>query len=422
MFLRQALPRAPDAGYDTNRSGAPSSCFEGTRVEILQSVMAWLERPVMDVSKPIYWVNGLAGIGKSTIARTVAEQVNSLALPMASFFFVRHNDALSNGKLFVTSIAFRLAEMFPGFMESVSNVLKADGTLPSKSLDTQFTKLFFQPLQSLALNQSLVLVVDALDECDPKDAQTILNNVVSHCARIPVLRILIMSRPENHITSVFNRANNVEKVVLHDIESDVVAQDIQHYLECQLKSIREQDEFLTIPPSWPSPVDLKALVDKAGRLFIWAATALKFIGDTHILNPEGQLQIILNRSVSSQRPYAELDELYHMVLSKGLSNPDCLLDFRLVLATVVLLRNPMSLQTLSKFLQIPNIRNLLVHIQSIIPLPQDPEGIVEIYHQLKFIILPSLTSSLIAVGVMMIGSEWMWQGVKGRCHSTAWSS
>ncbi len=334
----------------------------------------------MDVSKPIYWVNGLAGIGKSTIARTVAEQVNSLALPMASFFFVRHNDALSNGKLFVTSIAFRLAEMFPGFMESVSNVLKADGTLPSKSLDTQFTKLFFQPLQSLALNQSLVLVVDALDECDPKDAQTILNNVVSHCARIPVLRILIMSRPENHITSVFNRANNVEKVVLHDIESDVVAQDIQHYLECQLKSIREQDEFLTIPPSWPSPVDLKALVDKAGRLFIWAATALKFIGDTHILNPEGQLQIILNRSVSSQRPYAELDELYHMVLSKGLSNPDCLLDFRLVLATVVLLRNPMSLQTLSKFLQIPNIRNLLVHIQSIIPLPQDPEEVVEIYH------------------------------------------
>src|SRR5260221_11761874 len=131
MFLRQALPRAPDAGYDTNRSGAPSSCFEGTRVEILQSVMAWLERPVMDVSKPIYWVNGLAGIGKSTIARTVAEQVNSLALPMASFFFVRHNDALSNGKLFVPSIAFRLAEIIPKFIESVSHSPKTDWTLPS---------------------------------------------------------------------------------------------------------------------------------------------------------------------------------------------------------------------------------------------------------------------------------------------------
>src|SRR5258707_10224868 len=197
--------------------------------------MAWLERPAMDVSRPIYWVNGLAGIGKFTIARTVAEQVNGLALPMASFFFVQHNDALSNAKLFVTSIGFRLAEIFPKFMESVSNVLKADGTLPSKSLDTQFTELFFQPLQSLALNQPLILVVDALDECEPKGARTILNNVVSHCARIPVLHILIASRPENHITSVFKWANNIEKVILHDIDSGVVAQDIKYYLECQLK-------------------------------------------------------------------------------------------------------------------------------------------------------------------------------------------
>src|SRR5258708_2229633 len=156
----------------------------------------------------------------------VAEQVNGLALPMASFFFACHNDALSNAKLFVTSIAFRLAEIFPKFMETVGNALKADGTLPSKSLNTQFTYLFFQPLQSLALNQPLVLVIDALDECDTKDAQTILNNVVSHCARIPMLCILITSRPENHITSVFKWANNIEKVILHDIDSGVVAQDI----------------------------------------------------------------------------------------------------------------------------------------------------------------------------------------------------
>src|SRR5258705_6832501 len=345
--------------------------------------MSGLQRPITDVSRPIYpinWFNGLPDIGKSTIARTVAEQVNGLALPMTSFFFVCHNDALSNAKLFVTSIAFRLAEIFPKFMETVSNALKADGTLPSKSLDTQFTYLFFRPLQSLALSQPLILVIDALDECDTKDAQTILNNVVSHCARIPMLRLLITSRPENHITSVFKRANNIEKVILHDIDSGVVAQDIQHYLECQLKRIHEWDEFLSIPPNWPSLIDLKALVHKSGRLFIWAATAVKFIGDTHILDPEGQLQIILNRSVSSQKPYAELDELYHMVLSKGVSNPDCMLDFRLVLATVVLLQKPMSLLTLFKFLQITDIRNLLIHIQSIIPLPHDLEGKVEIYH------------------------------------------
>src|SRR5258706_14937349 len=104
LFLHRVLPRAPDAGYDTNRSGAPSGCFKGTRVEILHSIMAWLGRPVTDVSRPIYWVNGLAGIGKSTIARTVAEQVNGFGLPMASLFFACPYDALSHSKLFFTSI------------------------------------------------------------------------------------------------------------------------------------------------------------------------------------------------------------------------------------------------------------------------------------------------------------------------------
>src|SRR5258708_40160811 len=113
--------------------------------------MAWLGRPVMDASRPIYWVNGLAGIGKSTIARTVAEQVNGLALPKASFFFARHNDALSNPKVFVTSLGFTLAEIFPEFFVSGSNALKSGGRLPSKSLDIHFTYLFFQPLSELAL-------------------------------------------------------------------------------------------------------------------------------------------------------------------------------------------------------------------------------------------------------------------------------
>src|SRR5258707_8793614 len=130
LFLHRVLPRAPDAGYDTNRSGAPSGCFKGTRVEILHSIMAWLGRPVTDVSRPIYWVNGLAGIGKSSIARTVAEQVNGLALPMASFFFARHNDALSHANLFVTSLAPPLAELLPQFMESVPHLLKTDGDPP----------------------------------------------------------------------------------------------------------------------------------------------------------------------------------------------------------------------------------------------------------------------------------------------------
>ncbi len=346
-------------------------------MEILRAIMEWLNRPITDESFPVYWVNGLAGIGKSTIARTVAKQAK---VPMASFFFVRQHDELSNANLFVASIAWAVAEKFPDFMKSVIHALQDDGLLPSKSLDTQFTALFFEPLQNLTVTRPLLLVVDALDECEPKGAQTILNIILSHCTKIPALRILITSRPENHITSIFNKANNLRKVILHEIDNAVIAHDIQHYLEHQLKYIREQDEFPNIPPSWPSPFDLQVLVLRAGKLFIWAATAVKFIGDTYILDPERQLQIILNSSMSSQKPYAELDEMYRVVLSNGIPNLDRLPEFQLVLGTVVLLRNPMSLQNLSKFVQIRDIHRLLIHVQSVILLPQDPEGRVEIYH------------------------------------------
>src|SRR5258708_32744772 len=192
----------------------------------------------------------------------VAEQAKDSALLIATFFFTCNNAALSNTKLFVTSIAFRLAEIFPDFMESICSVLKADGDLPQKSLDTQFIALLFQPLQSLTLTQPLVLVVDALDECVPKDAESILRNVISHCTQVPALRILITSRPENHITYLFKGANSIQKVILHDIESAVIASDIRHYLENQLKAICKDNKFPGIPLDWQPPAVLTTLVNK----------------------------------------------------------------------------------------------------------------------------------------------------------------
>ena len=63
-------------------------------MEILRTIMEWLKRPITDVSSPVYWVNGLAGIGKSTIAQMVGEQAKDSALPIATFFFTCNNAAL----------------------------------------------------------------------------------------------------------------------------------------------------------------------------------------------------------------------------------------------------------------------------------------------------------------------------------------
>src|SRR5258708_12694323 len=108
------LPRASGAGYDSGRSNAPDRCFEGTRTAILKNIWDWLDRPISGSPvEPIYWINGIAGIGKSTIARTVAEDEGRQKCLGASFFFSRQEKDLSGAKLFIPTIAHQLAQSSP---------------------------------------------------------------------------------------------------------------------------------------------------------------------------------------------------------------------------------------------------------------------------------------------------------------------
>src|SRR6266436_4939126 len=116
------MPRVEAAGYDSGRPNAPERCLKDTRTAVLEKIWCWIGPPTSDTTdkptvsdtaiepigdapanpspdatvEPIYWVNGLAGIGKSTIARTVAEDAKDLNLLGASFFFSRQEKELSD--------------------------------------------------------------------------------------------------------------------------------------------------------------------------------------------------------------------------------------------------------------------------------------------------------------------------------------
>jgi len=59
--------------------------------------------------KDIFWLNGMAGTGKSTIALTIADQIASCNRLGASFFFTRDEGDLANGRKFFTGLASQLA-------------------------------------------------------------------------------------------------------------------------------------------------------------------------------------------------------------------------------------------------------------------------------------------------------------------------
>jgi 2-phosphoglycerate kinase len=46
-----------------------TECLRGTRVEVLRDIENWSR---MSNAKCIFWLNGMAGTGKSTISQTIA--------------------------------------------------------------------------------------------------------------------------------------------------------------------------------------------------------------------------------------------------------------------------------------------------------------------------------------------------------------
>lgn len=75
-----------DASYDSRAEEHNPTCLQDTRVELLQQIAEWAHDPGAEA---VFWLNGMAGTGKSTISRTVAHAFAGAGHLGASFFFKR---------------------------------------------------------------------------------------------------------------------------------------------------------------------------------------------------------------------------------------------------------------------------------------------------------------------------------------------
>jgi hypothetical protein len=138
-------------------------CLPGTRVKLLQDIALWLQAGPSGAV--VFWLNGLAGTGKSTVARTVCK---SLGHSLGAAFFISRNslDRRTSVKV-LNSLVYQLARHDDEMRNCICATLKADPDLAGASLNKQILSLVVDPLRqrSDALQQ-IVLVLDALDECD----------------------------------------------------------------------------------------------------------------------------------------------------------------------------------------------------------------------------------------------------------------
>ena len=86
----------------------------------------------------IFWLSGMAGTGKTTIAFTLSETLDKEMMLGATFFCSRLEEATRNTRLIFPTIAYELARKFPSVSRALVDVLKRDSDAAVRSLQLQF--------------------------------------------------------------------------------------------------------------------------------------------------------------------------------------------------------------------------------------------------------------------------------------------
>jgi hypothetical protein len=218
--------------YDSYVNQHEDFCPPDTRTNLRSKIAEWAEP--LD-SKCIFWLNGMAGTGKSTIARTVAQTYKEKGRLGATFFFKKGEADRGNARYLMSAITKQLVMSYQQLVPSILKAIENDPNISAKSLSEQFDKLLLQPL--LSLNQSepatTMIVIDALDECEQEDdiraiLQLLPQLQESKCMRP---RIFLTSRPELPIHLGFKQNNAHQDLVLHELPKRVIKHDIRLFLK-----------------------------------------------------------------------------------------------------------------------------------------------------------------------------------------------
>ena len=169
-ILQKLQPACMDASDRTE-------CLPGTRVAIIQLIMDW----ALDLTstQKIFWLHGLAGIGKSTLSTTIANRCRDQGCLGAFVFFSRDVAERSNPATVIRTLAYQIGSFNTRAGDVIATAIEKFPSVCLSPLSVQFQKLIIEPLASATDGQTtLVLVIDALDECATAKGRELLLEVL----------------------------------------------------------------------------------------------------------------------------------------------------------------------------------------------------------------------------------------------------
>jgi hypothetical protein len=383
------LPIASEAAFNSYRNQHEPTCLPNTRSQLLKDIVAWADSD----ESCIFWLNGIAGTGKSTIARTIARTYYDRGTLGASFFFSRGGGDLGNANRLVTTLARQLATKVPSARRSICEAIRDHTDILGQSIQDQWSQLILNPLGKLIKNpaalQTVVLVIDALDECNSEsDIRLILRALASAASLRNIrLRIFITSRPEIPIRHSVGRIPEKGRAifVLHQISLDVVNQDLSLFFLNNFSILREERNLE--PDDWPGMRIIDRLVDSSCGLFIWASIACRFIRGGKQMAMR-RINTLIHGHRDGGGPEKQLDQIYTTVLQNAAhgysadEKADLYAMLNEILGSIVILISPLSMDSLANLLHKPSsvVKGSLGDLHTIFHIPDQTDNPIRLHH------------------------------------------
>ena len=355
-----------------NRNG----CLKGTREYVLNEIRRWAK----DFTKsPIFWLNGLAGTGKSAIAMTAAEWCDARRQLGSSFFCSHDASDHSDPCPIFPTLAIQLAQNHPQVRSILDSLLQSNPDVVYESASDQVEKLIVKPLK--AADVPTLIIIDALDEWADDASQSDFLSALGHWIKeIPKVKFLVTSRPETHILASFHSpllSGLTNVLALHDIAPHMAGDDIRLFFERELSGLATRNRL----ENWPTTAQLDLLCTRAAGLFVYAIATIKFLGSSN--KPPGEQYAIIAHSpddtihegtVEGAHGELTLDSLCISILQASFRDNDEEDDAIVcsILATVVLVTHPLPPSTIAALigLEFREVMSILQSIRSLVKLDQ----------------------------------------------------
>jgi len=333
------MPYASGARLDPNKG-----CLPGTREKVIAEIWDWVNQDSDDTPR-IYFLNDVAGSGKSAIAHEIARRFDKLKRLGSSYCFDRGHQVERSPSNVFSTIARGLADLDPERKASLLDVIRENRELRTTFVPSeQFKRFILDPAQGLTTVGPTVIVIDGLDESgDLESRQNLLSVLGNKAAELPSnIRVLITSRAEQDIQDALLGKKHILSRSLKDIDPNP-ADAITRFVEAQLCHIKALEN------KWPNKGWCRLLVDKSEGHFQWASTACRYVkGDgKRGHNPVKQLEELLVKNLRG------VDGLYRSILEEIFGDGEDLTDdvkrrFHLVMGCMLTAREPLSMSALQK--------------------------------------------------------------------------